>query len=92
MDTAGRLYGTTDEGGAHGRGVVFELTANPARTRWTERVLYSFCARGGTHCTDGASPQGGLVMDRAGHLLGTTLGGGAHQRAEGGGGTVFELP
>jgi hypothetical protein len=38
------------------------------------------------------APKGGLVMDRAGHLLGTTSGGGTHQRAERGGGTVFELP
>jgi len=27
MDASGNLYGTTDEGGANGDGVVFEITA-----------------------------------------------------------------
>jgi hypothetical protein len=50
-------------------------------------VLYSFCAEGGTSCTDGNGPFGGLIMEKAGHLYGTTEGGGAHNQ-----GTVFELP
>ena len=51
------------------------------------KTLYSFCAQGGTNCTDGAYSSGGLIMDKAGHLYGTTPGGGAHNE-----GTVFELP
>jgi uncharacterized repeat protein (TIGR03803 family) len=86
VDAAGHLYGTTGLGGAHDGGTVFELTPNAARTKWTETVLYSFCARGGTNCTDGLQPVAGLIIDKAGHLYGTTQGGGAHN-----GGAVFEL-
>ena len=90
MDKEGHLHGTTFYGGAHGvpYGTVFALTPNAAKTTWTETVLYSFCAQGGRHCTDGASPDAGLIMDAAGHLYGTTEGGGAHDEN----GTVFELP
>jgi uncharacterized repeat protein (TIGR03803 family) len=83
MDAAGRLYGTTYEGGAHGAGTVFELTPNAAKTTWTKTVLYSFGAQSG----DGAYPEvAGLIMGASGQLYGTTTGGGAH-----GAGTVFEL-
>jgi uncharacterized repeat protein (TIGR03803 family) len=47
-------------------------------------VLYSFCSV--ANCTDGATPHGKLVSDKAGNLYGTTAGGGAYQ-----GGTAFEL-
>ena len=85
MDAAGNLYGTTNSGGAHGGGTVFELIPNAAKTMWSETVLYSFCAQGG--CVDGDGPYAGLIMDAAGNLYGTTVQGGAH----GGYGTVFEL-
>jgi hypothetical protein len=39
---------------------------------WTLTTLYSFCAEGGTKCTDGAYPQMGLVMDKSGNLYGTS--------------------
>ncbi|MGC2221204.1 MAG: hypothetical protein WA624_01980 [Methylocella sp.] len=48
-DTSGTLYGTTQYGGAHGDGTVFELTLNAAKTGWTETVLYSFCTQVGLH-------------------------------------------
>lgn len=82
MDAAGNLYGTTSAGGASGNGTVFELVA-PAEKNgtWTETVLYSF----GTG-TDGAAPIGGVTLDAAGNLYGTTSLGGAN-----GYGTVFEL-
>jgi uncharacterized repeat protein (TIGR03803 family) len=50
------------------------------KTRWTERVLYSFDGAGG----DG--PRSALRMDGAGNLFGTTVRGGSHDR-----GTVFQL-
>jgi uncharacterized repeat protein (TIGR03803 family) len=50
------------------------------------KTLYSFCAQGGTSCTDGANPYSGVIQDAAGNLYGTTQGGGAY-----GWGTVFEL-
>jgi uncharacterized repeat protein (TIGR03803 family) len=76
LDSKGSLYGTTEEGGAHGFGVVFKLTPGG-----TESVLYSF--KGGS---DGAYPLAGLVMDAKGNLYGTTQQGGADNL-----GTVFEL-
>jgi uncharacterized repeat protein (TIGR03803 family) len=94
MDSAGHLYGTTQDGGTHGQyeGTVFELIPNSARTQWSEKVLYSFCARGGTSCSDGAQPGSGLIMV-SGHLYGTTAEGGAHDAGDprNPGGTVFEL-
>lgn len=67
--------------------------AAPAATE-TETLLYSFCAQGGTSCTDSKYPEGGLVMDAAGRLYGATRAGGAHAVAGSliGGGTVFDLP
>ena len=83
FDQAGNIYGTTFAGGrgtcSGGCGVVYKLT--PAGSGWTESVLYAF--NGGT---DGASPWGGVTLDQAGNLYGTTSGGGAF-----GGGTVYEL-
>ncbi len=76
-DTAGSLYGTTQYGGSSGNGVVFKVDNSG-----TETVLYSFA--GGT--TDGCSPYGGLVRDKAGSLYGTTMGCGAS-----GNGTVFKV-
>lgn len=76
FDSAGNLYGTTAGGGNFtgkcsqlGCGTVFELSPNKSGG-WTETVLYKFCSQIG--CTDGFSPVGGLVMDTAGNLYGTT--------------------
>jgi uncharacterized repeat protein (TIGR03803 family) len=84
MDKAGNLYGTTSAGGANGDGVVFELSFHPGKGIWVERVLHSFCSRSG--CADGSTPLGGVAMDTAGNLYGTTQLGGAH-----GAGVVFEV-
>jgi len=84
MDAAGRLYGTTEGGGAHSHGTAFELTPNAAKTAFTHKVLYSFCAQ--ANCTDGDEPQAGLIMDAAGNLYGTASSGGAHNS-----GAAFEL-
>ena len=80
MDSAGNLYGTTYDGGAHQYGTVFELTPNNGE--WTFKVLHGFIDNG----KDGLDPAAGLIFGAAGNLYGTTAGGGAH-----GGGTVFEL-
>ena len=77
MDSAGDLFGTTSAGGADDLGTVFEISASG-----TESVLYSFT--GGT--ADGSDPNGGLLMDGAGNLYGTTSAGGARDL-----GTVFEI-
>src|SRR3984957_18654661 len=81
FDSAGNLYGATTFGGGKGTtcnplyqycGTVFELSPPQHKGgRWTERVLHSFA--GGT---DGANPNGGLVLDSAGGIYGTTSSGG----------------
>jgi len=76
-DTAGNLYGTTADGGAHNYGTVFEVSAGVM-----ERVLDSFTGTGG----DGAYPFADLVRDAAANLYGTTVGGGTHNA-----GTVFKV-
>jgi uncharacterized repeat protein (TIGR03803 family) len=69
-DAAGKnLYGTTLGGGPAGDGTVFEVGKTGSET-----VLYAFCAQ--TACADGAGPNGNLIWDSKGDLLGTTEGGG----------------
>ena|SRR6202050_5595054 len=81
LDGAGDLYGTTEGGGAHAFGTVFELVPN-ARGGWTEKVLHNF----NRDAKDGVSPFAGVILDEGGNLYGTTAGGGAYAY-----GTVFEL-
>ena len=76
LGPGGVLLGTTTGGGS-GFGVVFELTPG---TPWTEAVLYPF-----TGASDGANPYGGIVLDAADNLYGTTESGGS------GFGVVFKL-
>jgi uncharacterized repeat protein (TIGR03803 family) len=73
------FYGTTTEGGAYGKGTVFQFNPNGTLT-----TLYSFCPE--SSCTDGAVPEAGLIQATDGNLYGTTWAGGAF-----GGGTVFEI-
>jgi uncharacterized repeat protein (TIGR03803 family) len=65
MDSAGNLYGTTENGGANGMGTVFGLENGTITT------LASFNGR------NGSNPEAGLIMDSAGSLYGTTPTGGA---------------
>src|ERR1039457_2523411 len=58
FDSAGNIYGTTNAGGAHNNGTVFELSPK-AGGGWIEKVLYSFNFDG----ADAAYPYGGLVRD-----------------------------
>jgi uncharacterized repeat protein (TIGR03803 family) len=67
LDGAGDLYGTTLRGGAYSAGVVFELMPT-VDGNWTETVLHSFSQDG----TDGCLPWGGVTLDAAGSLYGTT--------------------
>jgi uncharacterized repeat protein (TIGR03803 family) len=81
LDSSGSMYGTTQNGGQNGGncsysgcGVVFKLD-----TRGKETILHAF-----TGGADGASPVAGVVLDGAGDVYGTALGGGR-------GGIVFKL-
>ncbi len=80
MDSEGNLYGTTRFGGTYRRGTVFKVV-RLAGGKWKESVIHSF-----TGGDDGEYPFGGLTIDKAGTLYGTTNGGGTHVW-----GTVFEL-
>jgi uncharacterized repeat protein (TIGR03803 family) len=92
FDAAGNLYGVTWTGGNWGEnacfewgcGTVFELSPG-AGGKWTEKVLYNFCPKGG-HCLDGFRPGGALTFDAAGNIYGTVEEGGAHFH-----GGVFKL-
>jgi uncharacterized repeat protein (TIGR03803 family) len=74
MDGAGNLYGTTETGGKNGNGVVFELISTDGG--WNYRRLYAFCQQ--IACPDGQYPNGGVIMDAAGNLYGTTTYGGGY--------------
>jgi hypothetical protein len=99
FDTQGNLYGATGDGGSSACdgpgqcGTVFQL-APPAKKngRWTETVVYVFK---GHAQNDGATPEGGLLIDDAGNLYGTTGYGGTGPctllGAPVGCGTVYEL-
>lgn len=77
VELNGKLYGTTQQGGANGLGTVFQIDPNSG----AEKVEHSFS--GGS---DGAFPQAGLLASSNGVLFGTTVHGGAA-----GEGTVFSV-
>jgi uncharacterized repeat protein (TIGR03803 family) len=84
LDQAGNLFGATSSGGAANGGTVFELSPNPAGG-WKETLLRSFAA---SRFSDGWAPAGGVVIDSAGNVYGTTYTGGVKHSCCG---TVFEL-
>ncbi|HUI85143.1 MAG TPA: choice-of-anchor tandem repeat GloVer-containing protein [Candidatus Binatia bacterium] len=85
MDASGDLYATL--GGLNGPnfGAVFKLT--PGGNGWTFTDLFDFT---GAPFTDGFSPVGGVVLDSAGNLYGTTFEGGDENCGEGCG-VVWEI-
>jgi uncharacterized repeat protein (TIGR03803 family) len=82
LDAEGNLYGVTYDGGGPGfAGTVYTLSPpTGAQGSWTEATLFAFPQ------ANGEQPYGGLVMDGAGKLYGTTLATGAQTIA-----TAFEL-
>jgi uncharacterized repeat protein (TIGR03803 family) len=85
----GNLYGTTEQGGTHRTGTVFQLSP-AAESSWKERILHNF----GGASADGHNPYAGLIADAEGNLYGTTFAGGSGGSAwgiVGGAGTVFEI-
>jgi hypothetical protein len=104
FDSVGNLYGATIFGGGKGTtcdpfyqycGAVFKLS--PPKTKggkWTEKVLHAFVGIGtGKQFGDGASPNGGLVLDSKGTIYGTTYIGGCNcpHHSNQGCGIAFEL-
>jgi uncharacterized repeat protein (TIGR03803 family) len=72
FDTAGNLYGTTNDGGANFSGSIYKLTPNSDGT-WTESTFYSFSDTSGGP----AFPESGLILGPDGKFYGTTAGGGS---------------
>ena len=63
FDASGNLYGATYYGGGNGSGgTVYQLT--PAKGTWTQTLLVAF--------ESGESPYGGVQLDQAGNVYGTT--------------------
>jgi uncharacterized repeat protein (TIGR03803 family) len=81
LDAAGNLYGTTSSGGTSGGyGTVFEIKKTSTGYANTPTTLFNFDYK------HGATPYGGLILDAAGDLYGTTVNGGKYSY-----GTVFKL-
>jgi uncharacterized repeat protein (TIGR03803 family) len=80
IDDHGTLYGTTQNGGTGGSGILFQLKYSPSQDAWTENILHQFL--GGA--TDGSFPEAGVLIYK-GALYGTTDGGGENHF-----GTVYE--
>jgi hypothetical protein len=66
-DKFDNLYGTTVVGGAAGCGTVFELLVVSTQRR-PESVIHNFSCG-----LDGKNPYGGVILDAAGDLYGTTV-------------------
>jgi uncharacterized repeat protein (TIGR03803 family) len=91
FDAAGNLYGTASIGGTStnticihlgGCGTAFRLSPGNG---WHFTTIFSF------EGPRGGQPIGGLVVDAAGNLFGTTYAGGSCHVSTTGCGTVFEL-
>jgi uncharacterized repeat protein (TIGR03803 family) len=81
LDSAGNVYGTTSQGGrTYGGGTVFKVSQSAGK--WKEQILHRF----GATPSAGGEPLGGVTLDKAGNLYGTTSYGGPS-----GNGTVFSL-
>ncbi len=81
FDRDGNLYGTTQQGGTHRGGTLYELRPGAGGV-WTERIVHNFSST----LTDGYLPYDTPVFDSFGNLYGTTaLSSGI------GSGTVFEI-
>ncbi|HVI10085.1 MAG TPA: choice-of-anchor tandem repeat GloVer-containing protein [Candidatus Binatia bacterium] len=85
FDSKGNLYGETEFGGTGCNqnlcGVIYELSPQ-AGGSWTETILHQF-----ESAEDGSEPQGGITLDGAGNIYGTTYHGGSRY----GYGTIFEI-
>jgi uncharacterized repeat protein (TIGR03803 family) len=78
IDGSGQLFGTTNAGGTNASGTVFRYTTGP-RPALTTLYDFNLLGRGG------ACPLAGVILDRAGNLLGTT------EFSSSGNGAVYEL-
>jgi uncharacterized repeat protein (TIGR03803 family) len=85
MDGDGNNYGAAG-GGKLPYGIIFKLARvmDGSSVKWRETILYNLS--GGA---DGNGPGGGVILDSAGNLYGTTIAGGSSNC---GCGVAFKLP
>jgi len=76
LDGSGSLFGTTNSGGAWNRGTIFRVATDGSGFALLRELTQA----------DGQNPDAALVLDGAGNLYGTTVGGGAF-----GCGVVFKI-
>jgi uncharacterized repeat protein (TIGR03803 family) len=84
LGTDGKLYGTTDNGGNSGNGVIYETGVEDE----DESVIYTFCSMAiqqNGPCPSSA-PEASLLQASDGNFWGTALNGGAN-----GGGGVYKF-
>lgn len=81
-DASGNYYGGLSQGGKFGHGAIYQAVLQSGA--WHVTDIHNFCAH--ANCTDGAQPQGPLIIDTDGNLYGMTAMGGTHS-----GGLVFEI-
>ena len=86
FDPEGNAYGTTQTGGSGSAGSVYKLRPNSGSFGWTYSTIYSFQFGG----AGGYQPLGGVAIDAAGNLYGTTIYGGSGG-CHGGCGVLFKL-
>lgn len=77
----GNFYGTTNSGGAYGKGTIFKITPSG-----TETLLYSFQ---GSANNDGSGPVSSLIQATDGNFYGTTYYGGVNGARDYG--TIFRF-
>ena len=77
LATNGDFFGTTSLGGANSNGTVFRITP-----QGVFKTLYNFCSQ--PSCSDGQSPNDGLIQASDGNFYGTTP-------RQGNYGTVFKV-
>jgi uncharacterized repeat protein (TIGR03803 family) len=81
LDSAGNMYGTTQQGGTHSAGTDFQL--KPLKNgKWAYKVIHSSPSNPG-----GYYPNGGVTQGQNGYYYGTTYYGGAIYNV----GTVYRL-
>ncbi|MFL6688697.1 MAG: choice-of-anchor tandem repeat GloVer-containing protein [Alphaproteobacteria bacterium] len=76
MDKKSNIYGITTFGGHYSAGTVYKINA-----QGKEIQLHAFAE----NQTDGGEPTGGVIIDKAGNLFGTTPWGGSNS------GTIFKV-
>jgi hypothetical protein len=90
VNYAGEIFGTTYQGGAYGKGMLWELTVGGVY-----KDIHDFGGKvidaEGKIGPDGANPAAGLSLDAAGNLYGSTFCGGPNLPSEGGAGILWRF-